>query len=95
MDILKPLISQHRSVGHKVCAAFIPNFTQFPRKLFGGTFGFIYVNYLTIFFIYYYNFLCKTSCFYYLTTNSQQTPLTVGKMIYATFIIMLIFMVKY
>jgi hypothetical protein len=30
-------MSQHRSVGHKMGAAFIPNFTQFPRKLFGGT----------------------------------------------------------
>jgi hypothetical protein len=37
-------MSQHRSAGHKVGAPFIPNFTQFPRKLFGGTFGFLYGN---------------------------------------------------
>jgi hypothetical protein len=48
------LMSQHRSVGHKMGAAFIPNFTQFPRKLFGGTFGFIYESvsyYLSLFII--------------------------------------------
>jgi hypothetical protein len=37
-------MSQHRSVGHKVGAPFIQHFTQFPRKLFGGSFGFAYGN---------------------------------------------------
>jgi hypothetical protein len=37
-------MSEHRSVGHKVGAPVIPNFTQFPRKLVGGTFGFVYGN---------------------------------------------------
>jgi len=53
-------MSQHRSVGHKVGAPFILNFSQFPRKLFGGTFGFVYGNLSTT--LYFSLFIIIISC---------------------------------